>query len=518
MTGNRPERPDRSGSDAQTSDLRSATVTGLRWASLSRLAVELMLLGSMVVLARLIPPAAFGPYAVAVIVMELANGIQEQGVGTPLVQRPTVDRDHLQAGQALALLSGVLLAGLTYLASGVLVEPIFGSPTASLVALSSPLFIVYAFGIVPSATLRRRLAFKRLSSIDLLNTSVRLGVAIGLAAAGMEGRSLVLGSLAGGIAGSIAAWVSAPPPVPLLRRKAARDILGFGMAASLASISWVCFRNCDYVIVGARLGTTSAALYYRAYNLAVEYQKKISSVMSTVAFPVLTRTASPGELAALRARMVKLLTLMCFPLIVLLAIVAPVLIPWLLGPAWAPTVVPTQILALGGAVTLMIDTTGVVLMAAGRSRAMMGFGFGHFVVYAALVWIVSPHGIIATATAAAVVHTAFLFVSYAVMLHASPERMLHQLWTDSAPAVVSSLTLAMVGVPLSIALSAVHTPSFAQLAIVGVTAGATYLLALRLVFPPVWEELWSTLGHIVPVQRFVRSRRRPPLADVGSLG
>ena len=76
--------------------LVDAGVHGLRWISTGRTIVELMMMGSLVVLARLIPPAAFGPYAVAVIVQELAIGIQGQGVGGALVQRSTAGRDIWQ--------------------------------------------------------------------------------------------------------------------------------------------------------------------------------------------------------------------------------------------------------------------------------------------------------------------------------------------------------------------------------------------------------------------------------------
>ncbi len=491
--------------------LRDATVSGLRWVSIARMIVELMLMGSLVVIARIIPPAAFGPYAVAAIVQELAIGIQEQGVGSALVQRLTVDRAHLQAGQALSVLSGALLAGLVYLSARVVVKPVFGAPTASLIVLSAPLFIIYALGIVSSAQLRRRLAFRRLSLIDLMNSSVRIVVGVGLALAGFEAKSLVLGSIAAGAATSLALWISAPSPLPILRRRALKDILGYGTAASLASISWVCFRNCDYVIVGARLGTLQAGLYFRAYNLAVEYQKKVSAVMTTVAFPVLARTASAAELEQLRGQMVRLLALVMFPLLTVLSIVAPVLIPWLLGSAWAPAVVPTQILALGGAVTMMMDTTGVVLMASGRSRALMGFGFGHFAAYAVLVWFVSPYGIAAVATAAAVVHTAFLFISYAVMLWGRPERPLRQVVTEVKPAVVSALAMAAIAVPESILLSRLHAPAVLQLIGVVAPAGASYLLTLRLAFPTSWDELWTSLDRILKIGK-LRRHRRPPVS------
>jgi len=117
-------------------------------------------------------------------------------------------------------------------------------------------------------------------------------------------------------------------------------------------ISWVGFSNVDYAIIGARLGALQTGLYFRAYTLAVEYQGKLSIVMGQVGFPVLARTRDAAELAHLHRQMVRLLTIVTFPLLVLLAIGAPVLVPFLFWSCWVGEVVLVQILALGGASTL----------------------------------------------------------------------------------------------------------------------------------------------------------------------
>ena len=191
--------------------------------------------------------------------------------------------------------------------------------------------------------------------------------------------------------------------------------------------------------------------------------------------------------------MVRVLTAVLFPLLAMLAITAPVLVPWLLGADWAPTVVPTQILALGGASTLVIDSTGVVLMASGRSRAMLGFGVAHFAAYAVVVWFVAPFGIEWVAVVAAGVHTVFLFVSYAMMLQGSLRESPPHVWRDVAPALVSSLAMAAVAVPASLLLSAAHAPAFGQLVVVTIAAAPAYLVALRLVFPSTWRDLMTMI-------------------------
>jgi lipopolysaccharide exporter len=499
-------------------ELRAAALKGIRWTSLGRVAIELSLMGSMIVLARLIPPAEFGPYAVAIVIQELVFGVQSQGVGNAMVQRPNARRAHLQAGHAIMLVSGLALAGLTIAASHLIALPIFGKPTATLVALTAPFCVVSALGIVPTATLRRKLEFRRLTIIDMVSSAFRVGGSIGLAVAGFGAKSLIFGTLAGAFVGSLMAWISAPPPFPRLERKATRELLDYGGPASLASVSWTCFRNCDYAIVGARVGTLQAGLYFRAYQLAVEYQKKVSDLMSTVAFPILARSANADDLSELRGKVVRLLTMLLFPLLTLLAIVAPVFIPWLLGAPWAPTVVPTQILALGGAATLVIDTAGVQMAAGGRSRAMLGFGVGHFAIYAVAVWFVAPHGIADVAIAAAVVHTAFLLVSYVIMLWGSPDRPIRHLVTDVAPALVASIALAAVAVPASLALSAAHTPVLAQVAVVGLAGGGAYLVTLRACFATAWRELVSSTRRMLPLEKLPVIGRRPPLAGAESVG
>jgi O-antigen/teichoic acid export membrane protein len=495
-------------------ELRSKTLRGLRWTVIGRPATELVLLGSMVVLARLVAPAEFGRYAVAAIVGDVAS-IPLAGVGAALVQRRSVTREHLQAGFALALLTALALAGLTLAVAGTLVVAVLGERTAQLVRLSSPLCLIVAAGTVSSALLQRRLALRRLSVIDFASAVVRVCASIALALAGLGAFALVLGAIAGELASTAIAWAWARPPLPRLHRAQAGELWRYGRPASLAAASWVGFRNCDYAIVAGRLGALQAGLYFRAYTVGVEYQKKVSKVMTTVGFPVLSRTRGTEELAALRGRMVRLLAVLMFPLLALLAIEAPVFVPWLFGQRWAPAVLPTQILALGGASTLVIDAAGSALMAAGRPRALLGFGWGHFLAYALAVLAVAPLGIVAVALAAAVVHTLFLLVAYVLLLHGSGERPLLRLWEDLQPAMVSCAALGALAVPASLALKSAHASAVPYLAGVSLSGGVAYLTALRLCFPASLRTLRSFAAHLLPDNPLRGASRRLAAADTG---
>jgi lipopolysaccharide exporter len=506
-------------SDARTTEeLREAAADGIRWVSLARVAIELLLLCSMVVVARLIPPADFGRYAVALIVVEIALAVPGEGVGSALVQRDVARRAHLEAGLFLTLMAAAVLSALTLLGAWAIAAPVFGERTAELVRLSTPMFLIAALWTVPMAVLRRRLDFRRLSIVDIAVGGTRAVTAVGLAVAGLNGEALVFAALAGGVVGTVLLLGSVPVVLPWPRRQAIRELSGYGLPASLAAISWVGFRNCDYAIVAARLGAGPAGLYFRAYTLAVEYQRKVSVVLYQVAFPVLSRAENRDELFALRKRMTRLLAVILFPGLAVLAIVAPVVIPALFGPAWAASVVPTQVLCLGGAATLVIDAAGTTLMAAGRARAMLGYGAAHFAAYGIAVFAVASLGLTAVAVAAAVVHTLFLFVAYVVLLRGVVERPLRQLRTDLAPAVVSCAGLGAAAVPVAWALASAHAPGAAQLLAVGAVSIVAYLLTLRTFFCDAWQELRAVVGAVAPVGRLSRWRGAPAVPEPGSAG
>jgi O-antigen/teichoic acid export membrane protein len=494
-------------------ELTEVTAGSFRWITYARIAIEITLLAGMVVLARLIPPAAFGIFAIVLIVQELALAMPMEGIGSALVQRRSIGRQHLQAGLLLSIVVGVLLAALTLVIAHFVVAPTISHETARLVALATPWFLLGALYAVPTAILRRRLDFKRLSLIELTMTSTRAAASIALACAGLDAPALVWGNLVGMTAALVMALVFAPIPLPRWNTQAIRDLLPYGGPASLSCIAWTGFRNGDYAIVGAQLGTAQAGFYWRGYSLAVEYQRKISVVMSQMAFPVLARTTGQDQMIVLRRRMVQLLTVVLFPLLAMLVILAPVVVPWLFGPEWEPAVLPTQILAAGGAATLVIDTVGSALQAEGRAGSMLGYGVAHFVVYVGAVLVVAHRGVAAVAIAAAVVHTIFLVVAYVMLFHGHKQSAMRFLWHDVSAALVSCIGLVALAGPAEWALSAADAPVIAHLFLVSGAGAVGYLVTLRAAFPAAWRDLAAAVARVVPSRaRSLVARRAAPLA------
>jgi lipopolysaccharide exporter len=499
-------------SDARSAeDLKELTAGGLPWMTMSRVGSEVVLLASTMVLARMISPADFGAFAVALIVAGLAVSIPTAGVGMALVQRDLVDREHLEAGVGLALLSAVALGCLTVVVSYALVAPLVGEAAADLVRLTSPMFLLYSLGTVPAAILQRRLDFRRLALMEISGNVARVTVSVVLAAAaGLGGAALVFGLLAGTAVTSAIAITCAPPPLPRLRRGAIRDISAFGLPAALAAVAWTGFINGDYAVIAARLGTAAAGQYWRAYTLAVSYQSKISILMQSMAFPLLSRSATTDDLLMLRGRIIRVLTVVLFPMLAGLAITAPIVVPALYGPAWHDAVVPTQLLCAGGAATLVINAIGSVLMATGRAKGLLGYGVAHFVIYVGSVVVVSQFGLVAVAIDGAIVHSAFAVVAYAMIARRTGQKPLGALWQDIYPATLSCLGLAIVAVPVDFAVSSSHLGGGLQFGAIFAACAFGYLMTLRIAFADAWKDLMLVARRVVPavLQRRVQSLQR----------
>ena len=497
-----------------TDDLTQAAAEGLRWIAYARVIIEVVLFASAVVLARMMPPAAFGIFAVIVIVQELAVTMPMEGVGGALVQRKTLSREHLQAGLALTVLTGLAMAVVTVLVAIFIVRPLFDHTTEILVIAQAPYFLMGAIFALPISVLRRRLDFRRVSIVETLQNTTRVLATIGLALLGLDAPALVFGCTIGMAVGLVAALVYAPVPLPRWRGKAVRELLPYGGPAALATFAWTGFRNGDYAVIGSVLGPNAAGLYWRGYQLAVEYQGKVAVPMVQMAFPVLARTEGTAELLGLRRRMVHLQTVVLFPLLVVLLVLAPVVVPWLFGPAWEGAVVPTQILVAGGAASLVINAAGSALMAEGRAKALLGYGVAHFVVYVGAVVAVAHNGLAAVAIAGSVVHAVFLAVAYVVLLGRREGNPLMALWRDLAPALSGCVALAAVVVPLALALRSGGAPVLLQMAAVGVAGGIAYVAALRWLFPAAAHDLFAALNRVSPV-RF-GPRRGPDATPAGA--
>jgi O-antigen/teichoic acid export membrane protein len=478
---------------------KEATISGVRWVILTRAVSEVLALGCIVLLARHISPAGFGHAAVAIIFVPLAGILTFEGFASALVQRESVSESHRQVAMLMSLLGGLVLSLLVFALVGPLWRPVFGAETARLIALVSPVFLLASLGTVSRATLWRKLDFRRMSLIDMRAAIIGNVVPVALALAlGLGATAIVIGALAQTLLTSLLLLAAAPPPLPRWHARSQREIGGFGLAAALAGLVDVLFRNVDYAILAAQLPAAQVGIYWRAFNLGVVYQDKLSSVMMQLAFPVYSRTENRAQMRAMHERAARVHAAVIFPLLASLIVLGPVLIPFVLGGEWIPAVRPAQILAVAGMVAAVLTGYPQVMLAVGRPRTLLNFNVVMLIGYAAIVAVVAQQGLITISLAVVVAYLAILAGVYRFMLQRHLGISIARLVPELGPAVVGCLALAAIDEPLRRLLDPTIGAA-PTIAIAGSAGIAAYCVALRLVSRATWNDLSGLAARVLPM-------------------
>jgi O-antigen/teichoic acid export membrane protein len=492
-------------------ELRDATLKGVRWISVTRLAFEFVAAAGAVVLAHLVPPADYGRFAIALVLPEIALSLVNEGLGTPLVQRKELDRRHIEGTMAVGVFGGLLLTALTFFLAPLVAGPLFGDDTAALFQLYSPVFVIAGVMIVPLALLQRRLEFQRIGLSEVASAAATTLVSVVLAIAGLNAKAYVLGSLAG-----IAAWavvlllLARTRAVPRWRHREIKELVATGGPAAGAGLAGIGTRNADYAILGAQLSSAQVGFYYRAFTIGVEYERKLSGIVTRVAFPVYSRTKDLVQLKSIRRRIVRLNATMVFPLLTFFIVVAPVLVPWLFGARWEPAVVLAQILAVAGMATTIKNTVDPLILATGRPRPLMYFNIGEVAIYVVMLIVASSTGnLILICAAVAGFRVVALIASYYFLVGRVIGASLGELFADTGAALVACVALAAVALPMRLELD---LPTLPLLAACAAASFVVYAVVLRLISPRSWDDILVVAGGLIP-----SLRRRKQRAAAGDL-
>ena len=481
--------PDDALATATPEEVREGTLAGVRWGVLARVGVETTALLSTVALARLISPRGFGHAVVAIAVIAVSQALVVEGFGTPLVQRREITRAHLESTMLLSLLGGALLSGLVFVVAPLLGGAL-GSQTASLIRLASPCFLIISLSVLPQALAQRRLAFRTTSLIELASTVTGIVVSILLALLGLGASALVLGQLAILAAMALLYLTTAAPVPPRWHRREARQLWGFGSQTAASSLLQSAWANLDYIVVGIQLGPVATGFYWRAFQIGGEYQGKISTIMIRLSLPVLSRTRGLEDMRRIRGRILRTHALVIFPLLATYILIAPELVPLAFGPRWAPSVLPSQILAVAGMVFALAGGSGPLLVAAGHPRAQLHSNIVNTLAFGAVVIVFARFGLTTLCIAVAGVTLVFYVAQYYLLIQRLVGIPMSDLWSDVAPGLTSLVPLAAAGALVALALSAAGgVPGLVQIVLVSAAAGAAYLAFLRRWFRDSWGDL-----------------------------
>jgi O-antigen/teichoic acid export membrane protein len=408
--------PDRSQASGETpgSGLRSLVLRGIAWSMVAVATMQISRFIAGIVLARLLTPHDYGVAAMALIFSSLVLAFSDLSMGAALVQRPTVtERDRATvfwtsfAIGLLLTLAGVALAGP--------IASFYGEPEVrALFTVVSLSFVLMALQTTQASLLQREMNFRVITLRRMV--AVVLGGVVGITMAVLDFGpwSLIAQQVTSTIISTLLLWTfSSWRPSLTFSLESLRDFGSFGLNLLGARLVGYFNRSSDALLIGKFLGSAPLGVYTVAYNVMVLPINRLVIPLQDTLFPAYSRLQSDRDrLTGVWLRVNRVAAAFLLPGGLGLIVVAPDLVPIVLGQQWRPAVEVIQILALVGLLQSLAALGGKVLEALNRPRTILRFSLLHFAVTVPAFVVGLRWGVTGVATAYAVV-TVPLSVLYA---------------------------------------------------------------------------------------------------------
>jgi lipopolysaccharide exporter len=326
-----------------------------------------------IVIARLLRPADFGIYAVALVVHAILINISDLGVGAVLVRDDEASvRASGRTVTTLALVSSTTLGLLMALLAPELAQ-LLGAPDATgairVMAITLPLAGITA---VPGGLLRREFKLRTIFFADTANNVASAVAVIVLALLGAGPLALAWSFVAGQLLTAIVLFAKSPSYYwPGWNRREAGRVLKFTLPLVGASLLAFTTQNVDYIVVGKLMGSVSLGLYMLAFNISGWPQNVLGFVIKSVSLPAFARLHEQGRaMAAPFCGALRSVVRVTFPVCLLLGALAHPLVVTVYGERWGRAADALVGLVILGAARTLVELFSDFLTAIGRPRSV----------------------------------------------------------------------------------------------------------------------------------------------------
>ncbi|MEL6295987.1 MAG: oligosaccharide flippase family protein [Pseudomonadota bacterium] len=301
------------------------------------------------ILARLLTVDDFALMAMAMSIVVFCSVLSDAGLGRSLIRSKTLDEDEWSSVFWLLIGVGIAL-GLIILAISPMWAYFFErQELAPMLAALAFVPFMQSAAAVPNAEIERREGHQALAFVQVVSTLVSVTVALGLAFAGagvwaLIGQQLALiGARWLGIL-----WFSRFWPRLTFSRHLLTKHVGFAFDAILVAVVSAVRTQATVIAVGKVLGETALGLFSMSQRFTRLPQFGLAGPMSTVVYVRMAQVQDePERLVAVYLAALRLLSVILFPALLLVAVAGESIFTILLSERWS-AVAPIFALSIAG--------------------------------------------------------------------------------------------------------------------------------------------------------------------------
>jgi PST family polysaccharide transporter/lipopolysaccharide exporter len=350
-------------------DLSDQIVQSGIWITLMNVFDRALQFALLIVLARLLTPRDFGLLGIALLTLSALKKFTHLGLDAALIQdqQENVDQ-YLNTAWVLGFGRNLLIAVVIFLVAP-LVAAVFSEPRVT------PVIRVIALGPLFKALrnpgvvyFQKNLDLHKSFVLTLSGSVTNFVVAVAFALVYRNVWALVFGFVAADAVRFLVSYLIHPyRPWFEFDADIAWNLLDYGKWMTGSKILNFLYSEGDDAVVGWLLTATSLGFYQVAYRFSNAPATELTHVISRVMFPAYSKLQDDTHrLRDTFLQVLKVVTLLAFPMSVGIVIVAPSFVEAFLGEAWLPATLTMQILAVYGLLRAVGSTFGPVWKAVGR--------------------------------------------------------------------------------------------------------------------------------------------------------
>ncbi|WP_298379450.1 oligosaccharide flippase family protein [Azospirillum sp.] len=302
----------------------------------------LVTIASTMILARLLTPTETGLFSVAAAFINVSQCLRDFGVASYIVQERDLTARRLGAAMGLSLSMGVVFFALFFFLSGP-IAAFFNEPSLeTVITVLSLNFLVVAVASIGAARLSRAMNYRTVSLINFASTLVFSVVSITLATGGFGALSIAWASVLGVVTILLGQIVALRGDVfirPSLTGWG--PLIHFGSFASGNGMLTTLTQRCPDLLIGRLMGFADAGLFSRGNSLITLFESALlASVRPVVANGLAALRRQGGDLGASLLLCYGNLTVVAWPFLSVLGLLAHPIILIMFGDQWLMSVPP----------------------------------------------------------------------------------------------------------------------------------------------------------------------------------
>lgn len=335
---------------------------------------------SLMVLARIFSPAAFGTVAIMQVTWTFFAILSEMGIGSALINYDKIPQKLRDSSYTLTFIIG-LISAVIVASLGPLIAYYYEEKIYTILCIPLAVGILFnALATVPIACINKELKFHWIASSTVAAELISLAAAIVLysyvnESLALTTKLLLFSAVKLLVLICLVRYTATGTPNFTLSLKPVVEILSHSSYLLGFSILNFFSRNLDTLLIGKYFGLAPLGIYDRSYQLMRYPLQLITFALAPAVQPIMSQV-KPGslEFEQLHTQLAKKLAMAGIGIAIPIAIFTEELVSIVLGGGWQEIVPLLKVLSVTIPIQMVLSSSGSFYQAAGRTDLMFRCG------------------------------------------------------------------------------------------------------------------------------------------------